>query len=244
MEDVSVEPPPSSDLVFHHASGILSIVTLLFSVLLIFTYGTGAAFRAVRAIFTACILMIHAVSIAKFFFGRSYCQKDLRKLLFLSPDVHSLTIFLLFSFADLTPILTIINYSIHLAVTALDFVVADILPFLGQSDNEAIETARRFTTHQAVTVVPICLEIALIFQLFVIAVADWSLINVTTFVAYIAWVVMFNYAVSQQHRQVWRTIAEWVGARVDTNRASYGPVIERIVGWVATLGKVAIRWYQ
>jgi hypothetical protein len=244
MEDGLLEPPRSPDVLIRHASGILSILTLLFSVLLILTYGTGAAFRAIRVFFTALVLLVHAVSIAKFFTNGAYSEKDFRKSFFLSCDVHSVTIFLLFTIADLTPILTIINYAIGFAVTALNYLVADVLPYLGQNDHQAIEMAKRFATHQAVTFLPIYLELALIFQLFVIMAADWSLINLATFVIYIAWIVMFNYAVSPPHKQVWGTIGRWVGAHAEANRGSYGHVVERIAGWVAVLGNLALHWYQ
>jgi hypothetical protein len=225
-------------------SGILSIITLLFSILLILTYGTGAASRAVRAIFTSFILLVHAVSIAKFFTNGVYSETDFKKTLFLSSDVHSVTIFLLFTIADLIPILTIINYSIGLAVTALNYIVADILLYLDQSDRQAVEMAKRFASHQAVTFLPVYLELALIFQLFVITVADWSFINVAVFVVYIAWIVMFNYAVSQPHKQVWSQIGGWAGTHAEADRGSYGQAVEWIAGRVATLGNVALRWYQ
>jgi hypothetical protein len=248
MDDGVLDSPPSPlhspDSLIRHSSGVLSILSLLFTVLLILTYGTGAAFRAVRVFFTTFILLFHAVSIVKFFVNGAYSEKSIQKSLFLSSDVHYATLFILFTFADLTPILTIVNYGIALVVTAFGYFVGDVLPLLGQTDNETIENAKRLGSHPMVTVVPVYLELALIFQLFVITAADWSLINFVTFVVYIGWIVAFNYATNSAHKQVWTGIGSWVNARVEANQSSYGPVLQRVSGKIAGLGDLALRWYK
>jgi hypothetical protein len=241
--DSPVDPIGPPDVIIRHISGSLSVLSLIFAVLLILTYGTGAAFRAVRVFFTTFILLFHVLSVLKLFLN-SQTQKSFQKSLFLSSDVHYLTLFILFTIADLTPILTIVSYGIGLAAGSLNYLVGDVFPLFGQPATEAIESAQRFSRHWAVTFVPIYLEIALILQLFVIAVADWTLINVFTFVVYIIWIVLFNYATSQPHKQVWESIQTWIGAAVEANRASYGPVVERITGKVAQLGVIALQWYK
>jgi hypothetical protein len=248
MEDALLDTPPSSvrqpDVLIRHALGILSLLALLFAGLLILTYGTGAAFRAVRVFFTAFIILAHAVSIARFFVSGAYSEKRIQRSLLLSPDVHYLTLFVLFTLADLTPILTIINYVIALAASGLNYAASDILPLLGQTGSEAIDTAKRFAGHPVVTVMPVYLELALVFQLSIVTVADLRLIHVLIFVVYIGWIVMFNYATSAPHRRVWASIAARSRGLVEANQSSFGPVMARVTRAVARLGPVALQWYK
>jgi hypothetical protein len=235
---IDIVPPPENLL--RHAIGILSIVSVLFSALVILTYGTGAAFRAVRACFAAFILSEHIVSIVKFLGIKTCCGPDIKKRLFVSKDVHYFTVFVVFTIADLTPIFTVVNYAITLGSIGLNYLAEDLLPLLGESASESIEIVKTFAAHEAVTFVPVYLEIALIFQLIVVALADWTLINVATLAVYIAWLVMFNYGTSAQHRQVWGSMWRWMRG----NGNSSGPLIDWIGCKLTKLGAVALRWYE
>jgi hypothetical protein len=132
VDTLGAEPraPDASDVIFRHISGAASSLSLLFAVLLILTYGTGAAFFAVRLLFFVLISVVHLLSLFRFFLR---ADKPAARVLFLSSDVHYLSIFIVFTVADLTPILAIVGYVISLAVGALNYFAADILPLLGQS---------------------------------------------------------------------------------------------------------------
>jgi hypothetical protein len=240
MEDMDLTLPPPPASLIRHALGVLSILSVLFSALVIITYGTGAAFRAFRALFAAFVLSFHVVSVVKLLFTESGWFSNKKKALFLSRDLHYFTLFVLLTIADLTPILTVVDYAITLTAEALNYLAADVLPLLGENAEQPQAMAKRFASHEAVVVVPVYLEIALIFQLGIIVAADWTLVNVATFVVYIVWIVMFNYGTCAAQRRVWAAIWRWS----KENGRACEPVIDWIGGKFVSIGAVALRWYQ
>jgi hypothetical protein len=167
------------------------LLPILFAGLLILRYGTGAAFRSIQAISTTFILLTHAVSIAKFFITGAYAGKTIYGILVLSSDVPYLTFFILLTVADITPILTIVNYIIARDAAVVHYLVSDIFPLLGETDNDLIERGKKFSSRHFLLH---HVERMFILQLFLIIAADWKLIHLFTFAVYIAWIVMFNYA--------------------------------------------------
>jgi lysylphosphatidylglycerol synthetase-like protein (DUF2156 family) len=147
----------------------------------------------------------------------------------------------LFAFAELTPILMIVNYIIWLLVNIIGWVIDDLLPLTGNPDPAPVEVLKSITSHRLVIYAPPIIEMILLLQLFVISIADMSIITIVTFLVYIVWIMMFNYANSAAHNQTWCGLGKWLGGLTESGSGSgFAVVIEK----VRKIGDASIRWYM
>jgi hypothetical protein len=241
--DPSSVPPEPPVAIFRHAFGISSLLSLFFAVLLILTYGTKAGFRAIRFLFLLSISAVHLLSIMQPFLKGLPSDKPVARVLFLSRDVHYFTVFLLFTAADLTPILCILNYVILLSLALVSYAVTDILPLTGRPPGDAVAQIQAAAAHPAATNVPIGFEIALAVQLFIVAVVEFTAMKAIVFVAYIVWFAMFNYATSRPHHHAWTAIGRWFAGITEMDHGTLGTVVEWVIDGVGRLGTLAIAFY-
>jgi hypothetical protein len=219
-----------------------SACALVFAILLVLTYGTGAAFNAIRVVFLVFVSIFHFVSILKLILTANSHALPVKDVLIGSSDLHYWVFFLALTWANLTPILVIFNYFITLSLSLLNY-VTDLISRGALNPNEYIEACKRFASHQVVKYAPVAIEITLILQLFIVTVGDLNLPTIATFAFYLIGIVLFNYAVSPVHQQVWSTAATWLRTRADAHRDSYGGMLETAVGKVSAFGDLGIQWY-
>jgi hypothetical protein len=244
MEEAETKVQKGPEFILNHAFGASAALSLTLACILVLTYGTGQAFAAIRWLFLVFIAVTHALSLIKQLIPFKLSERGIKRKLWLSPDVHYFTLFLLFTIGNLTPILIIANYLIWLSTNILSYVITDLLPLTGDPDPATLNALRGVVSHNIVVYAPPVFELILFVQLFVITIADLGLISLITFFVYITWIMMFNYANSTPHNQVWSALGKWFGGIAETNKASYGPGVATIIDKIGALGDTSIRWYM
>ena len=228
----------------HHLIQVINVISLVAAIILALTYGTGAPFRIMRGAFTVLITIVHLISIAKFMMMKKSNIDNVGYKLLLCPDMHYLTIHLLFTYADFTPILAIVDYIIKLGLNTVNYVNNDILPLTGKTDIDFSETVKKLTSHKFVMYAPVVFEMIILVQAFLIAVFDFSLVNFATFIVYLTWIVMFDYATQAVYNQVWKKLAEVLRNHAADNKVPYGPALLIVVDSVSFFGVMSMKWYK
>ncbi|OHS99030.1 hypothetical protein TRFO_08582 [Tritrichomonas foetus] len=247
--------------ILYHVYQAFNFLAFISAIFLILTFGTGAPFQIMRVFFTALITIVHLFSIAKYMFqkdnksdgdennnlGNNSTNDEIfsiyRKAL-LCPDIHYLTIFLIFTYSDLTPILTIFGYLITLGLSLLKYIVNDLLPLTGKADPSLLESIRSISNNKILQKAPVVFEMIIMIQTFMIAMFEMKISSFATFIVYVVWIVMFDYATVAVYNSAWKTIGNFLIKQANDNKATYGNVLGVVVDAFGRVGTEAMKWYK
>jgi hypothetical protein len=193
----------------------------------------------IHVLFLTSITVVHAISTIPLVCPRYEVEAGLMKRLLICPDVHYLTILVIFLFNGSCPFLYVILYGYFFAARTATCAV-DRLHLGSASAQEAVG---RLVRGPVFVSIPSYVEIVLCLELAWNAIIQFTVIAWFTLFAYIFWLLAFNFASSEIHARVWATVSLWMRKVAAGHAETFGPLIEKVVDAVGEFGAAAAKMY-
>lgn len=238
-----------------------SFVGFIISVIQIFMLGSFG--NSSSTLFMLSVVVYHSLAILKNVFPKFKIEADLQNKLFLSSDVHYLTIAILFMFTHICPLLYILSYTIIFFIKGIDFAIKTLIPtilkYVSPSNSSSTDLSSDSTLItekspildqiEKLAALPILPQIAayinilLSVQLFFILLFDFRLLTFISFLAYSLWLLAFEYSNNEAHSRAWSSVSTYLRDFSTKNSETFGPKIDVVLDKFQDFGKTVSTWY-
>lgn len=236
-----------------------TFVGFIISVIQIFMLGSFG--NSSNTLFLISVLVYHSLAILKNIFPKFKIEADLQNKLFLSADVHYLTIAILFLLAHICPLLYILSYTIIFFIKGTKFAINTLIPkvmsIVSPSSSTDLNSDPSLITENIpllgqiekfanLTILPqiaAYIDILLAVQLFFILLFDFRLLTFLSFVVYVLWLLAFEYSNNEAHARAWTSLSTSIRDFSAKNSETFGPKIDTVLDKFQDFGKVVSQWY-
>ena len=219
----------------YHILNFVILVSLIASIILIFTFGSAEPFNIARFIFIICICIFHVLSIIVKIKKKGEIN-DPTNFFLLNSDLHYLVLLMMYAIADLTPIHYVIFYIITFANGLLIYLSSNTNIFFGESDRKTSKKLRSIASSDFFNNTPAILDMINIIYLLIVSIVRFSIFCFLTLIVFIFDIIMFNYAVSKQYSNIWKNSSRWVKRNISC--------LNPIVSFISQLGELSEKIYS
>lgn len=219
----------------YHVLNFAILVSLIASIILIFTFGATEPFNIVRSIFIVCLCIFHLLSIL-YKIRKNGEINDPFNFFISNSDVHYLVLLMMYAIADLTPILYIFFYIITFLYELLLYLSNNAIIFFGENSSKTSKKIKSFISNSFFNNTPAVLDMLNIIYLLIVSIVRLSFFCLLTLIVFIVDIIMFNYVKSKQYKDVWRNSARWINRNINC--------LSPIVSIITEIGALSEKMYS